>query len=195
VAEAIRSFAPRARIVVGTGLGGSTAVALHRRHPQLLAQLALVDTLPGSGAGRALDGPGPERFASREEAFAVLASRLPERRSRALRREVLYELIQDPHGCWGWRHHPGNLPGEPTAGTDDDALWHELAEFASPVTLIRGDWGGPLRAADLAVLRQRVPRGQVITIPGAEADLIANQPAALAAALGQLLTTEPAWQP
>src|SRR6266568_3650487 len=49
-------------------------------------------------------------------------------------------------------------------------------QFSSPVALIRGDWGGPLRAADLAVLRQRVPHGQVITIPGAGADLIATQP-------------------
>ena len=201
VAEAIRSFAPRARIVVGAGLGGRTAVALHRRHPQLLARLALVDTLPGAGSGRVQDSTDPktpkrpERFASREEAFAVLASRRPERGSRVLRREIIYELVQDPDGSWGWRHHPGNLPGDPAAAPDDDALWHELAQFSSPVALIRGDWGGPLRAVDLAVLRQRVPHGQVITIPGAGADLIATQPAALAAALERLLTTEPARQP
>jgi pimeloyl-ACP methyl ester carboxylesterase len=195
VAEAIRSFAPRARIAVGTGLGGLTAVALHRRHPRLVAQLALVNTLPGAGAERARHGTGPEspeRFASREEAFAELASRRPERGSQALRREILYELIQDPDGSWGWRHHPGNLPGGPAARPDDDALWYELAEFASPVALIRGDWAGPLGAADLATLRRRVPQAQVITIPGTGVDIAATQPAALAAALVQLLTTEPA---
>ena len=33
VSEAIRSFAPRTRIVVGSGLGGRTALALGRRQP------------------------------------------------------------------------------------------------------------------------------------------------------------------
>src|ERR1700728_4319149 len=46
VAEAIRSFAPRARLVAGTGLGGLTALALRRRHARLLPGLALVHTLP-----------------------------------------------------------------------------------------------------------------------------------------------------
>lgn len=196
VAEAIRSFAPRARIVAGTGLGGLTAIALHRRNPRLLAHLALVNTLPGTRPDRAENGTGrqspevPERFASREEAFAVLARRRPERGRQALRREVLYELIQAPGGSWEWRHHPGNLPSRPAASPGDDGLWDELAGFTSPVTLIRGDWGGPLEAADLAALRQRVPHAQVFTVPGTGVDIAATQPAALAAALGQLLTTE-----
>lgn len=198
VAEAIRSFAPRARLVAGTGLGGLTAIALHRRNPRLVAQLALVDTLPVTRPDHAQDddtarqaAESPERFASREEALAVLAGRRPERGRQALRREVLYELVQDPNGSWGWRHHPGNLPARPAAEPDDEALWDELAGFSSPVALIRGDWGGPLAASDLAALRQRVPRARVITIAGTGADLVATQPAALAAALGQLLATEP----
>jgi pimeloyl-ACP methyl ester carboxylesterase len=187
VAEAIRSFAPRARIVAGAGLGGLTAVALHRRHPRLLARLALVNTLPGAGPDRAQavagrqapEGHGcPERFAGRADAFAVLASRRPERGSQAIRREILYELIQDPDGSWEWRHHPGNLPSRLVTGPDDNALWEELAGFAGPVTLIRGDWGGPLEAADLAALRQRVPQARVLTIPGTGVDIAATQVAA-----------------
>jgi pimeloyl-ACP methyl ester carboxylesterase len=145
----------------------------------------------------AQDGTGrqaaesPERFVSREEALAALAGRRPERDRQALRREVLYELLQDPDGSWAWRHHPGNLPSSADAGPADDALWDELAGFSSPVALIRGDWGGPLAAADLAALRQRARRARVITVPGAGVDIAATQPAALAAALGQLLTTEP----
>ena len=47
VAEAIRAFAPQARLVVGTGLGGLTALAVSRRHPGLVPAIALVSTLPG----------------------------------------------------------------------------------------------------------------------------------------------------
>ena len=61
VAEAMRSFAPRAGLVVGSGLGGLTAIALHRRHPQLLPRLALINTLPGSVPARTGTRPGPAR--------------------------------------------------------------------------------------------------------------------------------------
>jgi pimeloyl-ACP methyl ester carboxylesterase len=194
VAEAIRSFAPRARLIVGSGLGGLTALALRRRHAQLLPRLALVNTLPGSVSGRPGKWAGPERFASREEAFAVLAARRLEHSRQALRREILYELVEDPDASWVWRHHPGNLETvpEPRSEPGDDLLWNELAQLDIPVALIRGDWAGPLAAADLATLRQRAPRVQTITIPGAGVDIAATQPVVLAAALEQLLTTEPA---
>ena len=189
VSEAIRSFAPRTRLVVGRGLGGRTALALGRRQPRLLPRLVLVSTLPGPAPGPAQRWPGPERFASRADAFAVLAGRRPESSAQALRREILYELIQDQDGSWAWRHHPGHLAPVP-AGVDDDALWGELGRLGPEAALIRGDWAGPLSAADLARLHERAPDVQVITIPGAGADAAATQPAALAAALDQLLTTQ-----
>ena len=192
VAEAIRSFAPRARLVAGTGLGGLTALALRRRHARLLPGLALVNTLPGAAPGRAWKRSGPELYASRAEALAALAARRPESSRQALRREVLYELLQDPDGSWAWRHHPGNLPAEPdrelTSGADP--LWGELAQLQIPVTLIRSDWAGPLAASDLAIVRQQVPQIRLITIPGAGVDIAATQPAALAAALDHLLATD-----
>jgi pimeloyl-ACP methyl ester carboxylesterase len=191
VAEAIRSFAPRARLVAGTGLGGLTALALRRRHARLLPGLALVNTLPGAAPGRAWKRSGPERYASRAAALAALAARRPESSGQALRREVLYELLQQPDGSWAWRHHPGNLPAAPDQElvSAADPLWSECAQLEVPVALIRSDRAGPLVAAGLATARQRVPHIQVITIPGAGVDIAATQPAALAAALDHLLTT------
>jgi pimeloyl-ACP methyl ester carboxylesterase len=58
VAEAIRWFAPHARLVAGTGLGGLTALALRRRHPWLVPAIALLDALPGVAAASSA-GPGP----------------------------------------------------------------------------------------------------------------------------------------
>jgi pimeloyl-ACP methyl ester carboxylesterase len=82
-----------------------------------------------------------------------------------------------------------------TAGADpgvtDEALWGGLSQLGTAAALIRGDSAGPLPAADLARLRERAPGVQVITIPGSGADVVATQPAALAAALSQLLTTAP----
>ncbi len=192
VAEAIRSLAPRARLVAGSGLGGLTALALRRRHARLLPALALVSTLPGSASGQGWLRSGPERYASRTDALAGLAPRRPESSRQALRREVLYELLQDPDGSWAWRHHPGNLPVLPDQGApaSADPLWSELTQLHVPVTLVRGGEAVLPTSADLAAARERVPGLQVITVPGAGADIAATQPAALAAALGHLLTTD-----
>lgn len=189
VAEAIRSFAPRAGLVVGSGLGGLTAIALHRRHPQLLPRLTLINTLPGSVPARTRKRLEAERFASPQEAFAILTARRSGHSRQALHREILYELRQDPDGTWVWRHHPGNVP-DPGPGSGDGILWDELAQFATPVALIRSDWAGGLTAVGLARLRQRTPQVQVITIPGGGNDIAAIQPVALAATLVQLLSQE-----
>ena len=197
VAEAIRSFAPRARLVAGTGLGGLTAIALRRRHARLLPGLALVNTLPGAGPGRARQWSGPERFTSRADAVSALAARRPAHSRQAIRREVLYELVPDEDGSWVWRHHPGNQPAVPEHGdpsstglSSAEPLWGELSQLDVPVALIRGDWAGPLTAADLAAVRQRVPYIRLLTIPGAGTDIAATAPVALGTALGALLTNE-----
>jgi pimeloyl-ACP methyl ester carboxylesterase len=185
VAEAIRSFAPRARLVVGSGLGACTAIALHRRHPQLLPRLALLRPLPGT----AREWPGPWLFSDPSEAVAVLAARRPDHSARALRREILYELSQGHDGSWAWRHHPGNLPPPaPDAGPDDaEPLWRELAVLGSAAAFIIGDRVGPLAASDRARLHQHAPGARVIPIQGGGTDVIATRPAALGAALDQLL--------
>jgi len=203
LAEAIRSFAPRARLVAGSGLGGQTALALSRRQPRLVPRLALVAAaLPGSGPGEGQRWPGPERFASQAEALAALTARRPEHSAQSLRREIAYELIKDQDGSWAWRHHPGSLPAAPPGGAAgasdpgaaDEARWGELGQLGPAAAVIRGDRAGPLSADDLARLRERAPGVQVITVPGGGADVVATQPAALAAALNRLLTTAPEGQ-
>ncbi|HEX6519617.1 MAG TPA: alpha/beta hydrolase [Streptosporangiaceae bacterium] len=194
VAGAIGSFAPEPSLIVGSGLGGLAALALLPRHPELPARLALVSTLPRLPTSvpariRPDTGSGA-RFATREQAFRVLASRQPQRNRAALRREILYELIQDQDGAWGWRHHPGNLAGPPASRFDDETLWDELTRLAARVTLIRGDWAGRLAAADLAWLRRRAPDAGMMTIPGAGEDIAGTQPTALATVLDQLITAE-----
>jgi pimeloyl-ACP methyl ester carboxylesterase len=196
VAEAIRSFAPRALLVVGAGLGADTALAVHRRYPRLVPRLALVGTLPGTPSGRPGRRPGAERFASQADALGALAVRYPEASAAALRREVLYELLKEPDGSWAWRHHWGNQPNLPEPGSAGDAgdavrsadedLWAQLGLLGPAAAAIRGDQDGGLTAADLARLAQRAPTAAVLTVAGAGADITAR-PAALAAVLVRLL--------
>jgi pimeloyl-ACP methyl ester carboxylesterase len=189
VAEAIRSFAPRASLVVGGGLGGRAALALATApRPALLPRLALIDTLPGTASRSPEAGTGPERFGSRSEAVGRLAARHPEWRESALQRETDYELLQDPDGSWAWRHHIGHLPGSGGPRLDDVTLWQELAGLASPAFVIHGAHSGRLTRADLRDLERRAPRVQVVTIPGVAEDIVASRPAMLASVLGRLVS-------
>ena len=161
VAEAIRSFAPRARLVVGTGLGGRTALAVRAKQPRLVPVIALAGTSPGATPAGAQPDSGPERFGSREEAFTALQARRPDHSRAALRREVLFELVQEPDGTWVWRHHPGNLPTPPGTGSG-----------AGPETDPEAGGDG------------------VTQIP-----IAVTQPAALAAALNDLLPVDAGTEP
>jgi pimeloyl-ACP methyl ester carboxylesterase len=56
LAEAIRSLAPRVSLVVGSGLGGRTSLALITTpRPTFLPRVALIDTLPGTAVDAQFD--------------------------------------------------------------------------------------------------------------------------------------------
>jgi len=189
IAEAIRSFAPRASLVVGSGLGGRTALALTTTpRPTFLPRLALIDTLPGTADHGQEAGTGTERFCSRSEAVALLAARHPEWREAALQREAGHELLQDPDGSWAWRHHIGNLSGTESSRFDDVTLWHELTILADPAFVIYGAHSARLSPADLRDLERRAPRLQLVTIPGVADDIVASRPAMLASVLSRLVS-------
>jgi pimeloyl-ACP methyl ester carboxylesterase len=189
IAEAMRSLAPQARLVVGSGLGGRAALALITTpRPAFLPRLALIDTLPGTAAHGQEAGPGTECFTGRGEAVARLAARHPEWPDAALSREADCELVQDAGGgSWRWRHHLGNLAGAAEPYFDDVTLWEELAGLAKPAFVIHGARSGRLTAADLLDLERRTPRVALITIPGV-ADVVASEPGRLARQLNRLVS-------
>ncbi len=188
IAEAMRSLAPQARLVVGSGRGGRAALALITTpRPAFLPRLALIDTLPGTAAHGQEAVPGTERFTSRGEAVARLAARHPEWPEAALGREADCELVQDPDGTWRWRHHIGNLAEGGGPYFDDVTLWEELAGLAKPAFVIHGARSARLTAADLLELEQRTPRVALITIPGV-ADVVASEPGGLARQLDRLVS-------
>jgi pimeloyl-ACP methyl ester carboxylesterase len=198
IAEAIRSFAPRAALVVGSGLGGRTAIALTTTpRPAFLRRLALIDTLPGTAARGQEAVAAAEHFGSRDEAAAALAARHPDWPQAATHREASRELVQDPGGGWVWRHHIGNMTtvldsplDDVTRPLDDVTLWEELAGLENPAFVIHGERSGCLTGTDLLDLGRRAPRVKVITIPGV-ADVVARQPAVLASELNRLAGVQP----
>jgi pimeloyl-ACP methyl ester carboxylesterase len=188
VAEAARSFAPQAELLVGAGLGGQVAVAIAAR--QLLPsirQLALVDPLPGltstPGPGQAettpIAGISALRFASPADAAEALRLRHPAWPQQEIDKEVATELGPEADGSWAWRHHPGNLPEGAAVDAPDLALWDALADLRVPVYALLGSPAGAGAADTFGV--------QFITVPGADGDPVAVAPAALAVNIDGLL--------
>ncbi|SBW28893.1 alpha/beta fold hydrolase [Protofrankia symbiont of Coriaria ruscifolia] len=201
VGEAIASFAPHARLVAGSGLGGLTALAVAARRPKLVRRLVLLDTLPGAGrARRRVAGDAP---ASRTDAIRQLASTfLPDAqglrgagspsgvqgRSAAgglrgaegfLWREVLFGTVGEPDGSWAWRHDPAVA----AASYDPSPLWEHLAGAAP--TVVHG--AGWLSSDDLDVLARRAPRARIVAVDGGDSDLETQQPVVLTAHLLDVL--------
>jgi pimeloyl-ACP methyl ester carboxylesterase len=186
VAEAARSFAPQAQLLVGAGFGGQVAVAIAAR--QLLPsirQLALVDPLPGLTStprqGQPETGPAL-RFGSPADATEALRLRHPEWSLQEIDKEVATELDPQADGSWAWRHHPGNLPAAAAIDAHDLSLWDGLADLTVPVYVLLGSAAGARAADSLGV--------QFITVPGADGDPVAVAPTALAANIDGLLPAQ-----
>ncbi|MCW2876543.1 MAG: ybfF 2 [Sphaerisporangium sp.] len=163
VSEAIRSFAPKSKVVAGAGLGALAAIALTIRSSELVRALVLVDTLPGSlEAGQ----HGPGRHASQEEALEWLRKARPHASEEDLVTDVRYETATDSEGVWTWRHHLGNLPGDAAAQLDDETLWEQLTVLADrqlPIYLVRPAEGSRLSDPAVRELHRRAPAARLVT--------------------------------
>ncbi|GAA0371677.1 alpha/beta hydrolase [Microbispora corallina] len=190
VAEAIKSFAPSAKVIAGTGLGALTAIALNARHPDLVHGLVLIDTLPGTLPGRPAEGP--TRFASREQALAWLRETSPWAPPEVTAADVRHETTQESDGSWTWRHHLGNLPAEDSDGLDDETLWDLLAAVAArgvPIVVVRPGTGSRLKEASLGELRRRVVTARVVTLAESTGVVESDQSLRLAELIHDVLST------
>lgn len=186
VAEAISSFAPQAEQLVGAGLGARVAAAIAARQlAPALRQVILIDPL--DGPARAGEAPGPgaaataaPRFASPAQAADALALRHPAWPAELLEREIATELETAEDGAWVWRHHPGSLPAQPAAAAPGPGPWPDLAGL---VTAVHALAGRPPSQPD-----GRAAEVPFTAVPGGGGDPVALAPAAVAAAINDLLT-------
>jgi pimeloyl-ACP methyl ester carboxylesterase len=216
VGVAIRTWAPRARMVVGMSMGGLVGIVIGSRSPDLVRRLAVVDVTPGvtlakaATMGRAA-GPQPESFETLEEIVERTVASDPARSSSSLRRGVIHNTRQLPNGRWTWRHdhrprddegfalradgsryEPGAPPDEPPPERDETAplypeLWEDVSALQAPTLLVLGSRSGVVDDEDRAELLRRQPGARVVTIEGAGHRVQGDQPIALATLLTEFL--------
>jgi pimeloyl-ACP methyl ester carboxylesterase len=185
IVDALRSLAPKAQAVVGSGLGALTAVAVAAARPQLVRRLVLIDTLPGTAVD--VPAPVPDGFATPDQAASAARFRRPDLAPAVLRRLVATNLAQREDGRWVWRHHAGQQELPPST-VDPEVLWADLARVSGPVLVVRATTASRISDADVDQLERRAPQAEVVTIAASGRDLPIGSAAELARLIDSFLT-------
>lgn len=198
VAEAIAQLTSRTQVLVGHSLGGLTATWIAANHPELVADLVVVDITPGIDAKtgpailrqfyEVLEFPTRDAVVDRAQQFGFGGNRADTERG------VYFNTRVREDGVVEWKHHFASLanailPTETkTTALVDASGWADLANTAANITLVRGTQGFVGDEA-LAEFRTKVPRATVLETatghnvheqaPTALADIISNRLSAI----------------
>ena len=191
IAEVVALHAASAKIVVGMSLGGLTSLALAGHAPHLVQELVLVDITPGVNGDKAkaiLDFVnGPQAFASFDDLLKRTIEHNPTRTIESLRRGILHNAKQLDDGSWQWRYdrrsHIRSENTEPISGDALGKLWDLIGALNCPLTLLRGGTSPVVDDADVAELKRRQGRADVLVIDGAGHSIQGDKPRELAAFL------------
>lgn len=156
---------PGSMDVIAHSLGGSIAVMLAARHPNLVRSLVLVE--PGLEAARSPStglGLLPDRCLSYEEWYATLAAESPDRRATLL-------------GCDPLAVKRSAVAVDDAAG---DTVLDELCSSQVPALVVLGQ-RHYRRQADLAL----APNLRVVRIPGARHFVMRDRPVEFCAAVSE----------
>ena len=191
IAEVIALHAASAKMVVGMSLGGLTSLALAGHAPHLVQELVLVDITPGVNGDKAkaiLDFVnGPQAFASFDDLLKRTIEHNPTRTIESVRRGILQNAKQLDDGSWQWRYdrrsHIRSENTEPISGDALGKLWDLIGTLNCPLTLLRGGTSPVVDDADVAELKRRQGRADVLVIDGAGHSIQGDKPRELAAFL------------
>ena len=194
IAVAIRSLAPRARVIVGMSLGGLTTIALSAHAPELVDTMVLVDITPGVNHGKAKDIAafvnGPESFDNFDDLLARTVEFNPTRSEASLRRGILHNAEQREDGSWVWRHARHRVFEPERIDRDHGQLWDALEDHSGPVVLARGMRPqSVVDDDDETELRRRRPDARIEYFLDAGHSIQGDMPVELAVLLDEVVPT------
>jgi pimeloyl-ACP methyl ester carboxylesterase len=184
--DAIRSFAPSARLVVASGLGAAIALQSAIKRPAAVPAILVIDGGPvASGAGPLVD---PDGFGSIDDVVARLTAVAAHRHPVVIRHLAAESTVPRPDGRLDWRYQLGERP-------DDVDAWSSVDHFHEPpvpLGVVTATTGDPVDPIVRSILR-RWPGTPRLVVGTAESpdgtDLVASQPVEVARAIDDFLTT------
>jgi pimeloyl-ACP methyl ester carboxylesterase len=200
---AVEALGLRDFVLIGMSLGGFNTMAYASKYPERLRAIAIVDVSPTvqpQGARQIAEFTRRREFSTFEEAVEYSARSNPRRSVAHLRYSLTFALGQRADGVWTWKHQrpfrgerDGQQLKQPAqsraegAADQRSALWDEVPKIPSPALIIRGGDSQILSVEDAERLARTIPRGSLVTIPGATHNVQGDKPKELAAELNRFL--------
>jgi len=175
--------------LLGTSMGGIIAMAYAGAHPDRLTRLVINDIGPdietGSQRITQMVGSRPDEFATLDDAMAyrrqmspIVAGRGPEDQ----RELALGVLRQRPDGRWCWKMDPEYIRQRVRIGAPPrPALWPALQRVTCPTLVVWGTDSDVLSEAQARRMIERLPKGELVTVPGVGHAPTLVEPAVVAA--------------
>jgi pimeloyl-ACP methyl ester carboxylesterase len=179
--------------LVGTSLGGLTALRFAAKYPERLTALAVLDVAPE------LDPAGLAELARHRSAPEILDTfdaflqgalrLLPSRPVEQLRYSLLHALRQLPDGRWTWKRDPRPNPALSQAEREamTAVLWRDARTIRQPTLVLRGELSKILAPEVAERFVRELSQARLVVIPRAGHNLHGDAPAACASALDEFL--------
>lgn len=153
--------------LLGHSMGGKTAMQFALLHSELVGKLVVADIAPRAYPPahdhifEALTALDLKAFAHRREIEEALAHSIP---SIEVRRFLLKNATRGHTGVYHWKINLRDiLQNYSHLNGDIDAP----RPFDKPVLFVRGEQSDYITAPDVSVIRERFPRAEIETLPGA----------------------------
>ena len=179
--------------LVGLSLGGRVAIGYTGLHPGRVERLVVIDIGPDiapAGLQRVTGtmAGAPERFATRDEALALVRAANPRYTEAKLRHRVEHGLRALPDGGFAWKYdramRDNAREGRPRPAGD---LWAAWKAIDCPTLLVQGQESDILDDAIAKRMIDAQPRARLAVVPEAGHTVPGDQPAAFMRVLSEFL--------
>ena len=181
-------------ILAGASLGGKISLAAAGYHPDLVAGLVLVDTVPRTlvagvkSMSQAFSAPD-DGFASPDDAAAVIAGERGKQAEPGAGARMARNLRQDANGRWHWHWDAAYSQRDHQLGMVGglDFLEAAAVHVRAPTLITRGELSNIVDDAGVEALLALIPQARTTMIAGAGHMLAGDQNDAFAASLLEFL--------
>ena len=161
-------------VLVGTSMGGIIAMAYAAEHAEQLRGLVINDIGPDAEVGTQritqMVGSRPDEFATLEEAMAYRRSASPILAARSAEDQhelALGVLRRGAGGKWRWKMDPDYIRQRVEHGPPvRPPLWPVLQALGCPTLLVWGTESDVLSEAQARRMVDKLPRGELVRVPG-----------------------------
>ena len=161
-------------VLIGTSMGGIIAMTYAAHHAARLSGLVINDIGPDAEAGTQritqMVGSRPDEFASLEEAIAyrrAMSPILAARNAEDQHELALGVLRQRADGRWVWKMDPAYIRQRVERGPPArPPLWPALQALSCRTLVVWGTESDVLSEAQARRMVDRLPRGELVRVPG-----------------------------